>query len=72
MIGSSEIYVLQRSKPDVLVISNVYGKTLQLSLLKVNEFWLYGYKLQEFQRLDKWLTVQDISAQGKLQWDYSV
>jgi hypothetical protein len=47
VLGPSEISVLQRSQPDVLQILNVYGKTLIVNLLNINEFWLYGYILQE-------------------------
>jgi len=37
VLGSNEIYVLQRSKPDVLQISKVGGQTLRVNLLHVNE-----------------------------------
>jgi len=55
VLGPIEIRVSQRSQPVVLQISNVYGKTLLLNLLNVNEFWLYGYKLQEYLQRDMWL-----------------
>jgi hypothetical protein len=54
-LGLNKIYMSQRSKPDVLVISNVGGQTLRLNMFHVNEFWLYGYNFQHSLRRDKWL-----------------
>ena len=37
LLGPSEIYVLQRSKPDVFQILNVAGQTLRLILPHINQ-----------------------------------
>jgi len=52
VLGSNKIYVLQRSKPDVLQISKVGGQTLRVNLLHVNEFRLYGYNIQDSPQRD--------------------
>jgi hypothetical protein len=46
-LGSNEIYVFERIKPDVLQSPNFGVETLCLNLLHVREVWLYGYIIQD-------------------------